>query len=253
MVYLFDNCVEGANQPIEYLGNDLGAFLNTIQYTNGAQVPQIDLVAFSLGGLIARDYLAGLQPSEALTPPTTTLVRDMVLIATPNFGSFVAGNYATEIEAGTQSGELVPGSSFLWNLANWNQRSDDLRGVNTIAVVGNAGEYLPNLSSGTENNNASDGIVSLTSASMGFVYPHTAANTSIVPYCHVDPVDVTNTTLGTYLCNAPGIANVTEYQPVYRDRSFALSWRHIGLAVHRNDAWPRTLICRPTGECSSPC
>jgi uncharacterized protein (TIGR03437 family) len=210
IVYLFDNCVEDPNQPIETLGNDLGTFLNSIQYTNGAQVPQVDLVGFSLGGLIARAYLAGLQPTELLTPPTNTLVRNMVLIASPNFGSFVAGNYATEIEIGTQSGELVPASSFLWNLATWNQRTDDLRGVNAIAVIGNAGEYLPNLSSGIENNNASDGIVSLSSASLGFVYPHSASATRIVPYCHVDPSAFTNTTLGTFLCDAPGIANVTD-------------------------------------------
>jgi uncharacterized protein (TIGR03437 family) len=209
IVYLFDNCVEDPNQPIEALGNDLGTFLNSIQYDTGAQVPQIDLVGFSLGGLIARAYLAGLQPNESLTPPTNTLVRDMVLIASPNFGSFVAGNYAAEIQTGTQSGELVPGSAFLWNLATWNQRTDDLRGVNAIAVIGNAGEYLPNLSSGTENNNASDGTVSLASASLGFVYPHSASATRIVPYCHVDPSAFTNTTLGTFLCNAPGIANVT--------------------------------------------
>jgi uncharacterized protein (TIGR03437 family) len=233
IVYLFDNCVEGANEPIEDLGIDLGTYLNSIEYTTGAQVPQVDLVAFSLGGLIARAYLAGLQPTEAITPPTNTLVRDMVLIATPNFGSFVLGNYSTEIEVGTQSGELVPGSSFLWNLANWNQRSDDLRGVNTIAVVGNAGEYLPNLSSGIENNNASDGIASLTSASLGFVYPHTASATRVVPYCHVDPVDFTNTTLGTYLCDAPGIANVTDTnqytgQIVRSFLSGTTAWQSIG-------------------------
>jgi len=209
IVYLFDNCVEDPNQPIEALGNDLGTFLNSIQYDTGAQVPQIDLVGFSLGGLIARAYLAGLQPNESLLPPTNTLVRDMVLIATPNFGSFVAGGYAAEIQTGTQSGELVPGSAFLWNLATWNQRTDDLRGVNAIAVIGNAGEYLPNLSSGIENNNASDGIVSLSSASLGFVYPHSTSATRIVPYCHVDPSAFTNTTLGAFLCNAPGIANVT--------------------------------------------
>src|SRR5580704_7313390 len=168
IVYLFDNCVEDPNQPIEVLGNDLGTFLNSIQYDTGAQVPQIDLVGFSLGGLIARAYLAGLQPNESLTPPTNTLVHNMVLIATPNFGAFAAGNYASEIQTGTQSGELVPGSSFLWNLANWNQRSDDLRGVNTIAVIGNAGAFIPNLSSSTVLSNASDGIVSLTSASLGF-------------------------------------------------------------------------------------
>jgi uncharacterized protein (TIGR03437 family) len=209
IVYLFDNCVEDPNQPIESLANDLGTFLNSIQYDTGGQVPQIDLVAFSLGGLIARAYLAGLQPNESLLPPNNTLVRDMVLIASPNFGSFVAGNYATDIETGTQSGELVPGSALLWNLATWNQRTDDLRGVNAIAVIGNAGEYLPNLSSGIENNNASDGVVSLSSASLGFVYPHSASATRIVPYCHVDPSAFTNTTLGAFLCNAPGIANVT--------------------------------------------
>ena len=31
----------------------------------------------------------------------------------------------------------------------------------------------------------------------------------IVPYCHVDPSDFTNTTLGTFDCDAAGIANVT--------------------------------------------
>ena len=122
VVYLFDNCLEDPNQPIETLANDLGAFLNTIKYDDGTQVPQIDLVAHSMGGLIARAYLAGLQPNQTYTPPANTLVRKLVLIATPNFGSFFAGNYGTSIGVGTQSAELVPGSSFLWNLATWNQQ-----------------------------------------------------------------------------------------------------------------------------------
>ena len=208
VVYLFDNCLEDANATIETLGNDLGAFLNTIQYDTGAQVPQIDLVGFSMGGLIARSYLAGLQPSQAFTPPSPTLVHKLVLIATPNFGSFVAGNYYTEIPNGTQSGELIPGSAFLWNLANWNQRTDDVRGVSTIAVVGNAGTYTPNLSSGTLLNNASDGVVSLTSASAGFIAEQPSV-TRIVPYCHVDPSVFTNASFGVYACNAAGIANIT--------------------------------------------
>ena len=143
-VYLFDNCLEDPGQSIETLGIDLGNFLNAIKYDTGAQVPQIDLVGFSMGGLIARAYLAGLQPNQTLTPPTTTLVRKLVLIATPNFGSFVAGNYAFTITPGSQSAELEPGSEFLWNLGTWNQRSDDLRGVSAIAVIGNAGFYSPN-------------------------------------------------------------------------------------------------------------
>jgi len=45
VVYLFDNCAVDPGNTIEALGADLGAFLNTIQYDSGAQVPQIDLVA----------------------------------------------------------------------------------------------------------------------------------------------------------------------------------------------------------------
>jgi uncharacterized protein (TIGR03437 family) len=208
VVYLFDNCLEDANQSIETLANDLGDFLNSIKYDDGTQVPQIDLVCHSMGGLIARAYLAGLQPNQTYTPPANTLVRKLVLIATPNFGSFVVGNYVSTIIAGTQSAELAPGSAFLWNLATWNQRGDDLRGVDAIAIAGNAGSYSPSLSSGVVLANASDGLVSLTSASLGFV-SQKAALTRIVPYCHVDPSAFTNLSFGSFNCNAPGIANVT--------------------------------------------
>ena len=230
VVYLFDNCVEDPGQLIETLGNDLGTFLNSITYDNGQQVPQIDLVGFSMGGLIARAYLAGLQPDQSLLPPTTTLVRDLVLIATPNFGSFVAGNYAVEL-TGTQSAELVPASGFLWNLATWNQRSDDLRGVNAIAVIGNAGLYTPNLSATTSLTNASDGLVSLTSAALGFVDQPVA--TRILPYCHVDPSAFTTTLFGAFECNAPGIANVTSTAHYTGEivRSFlagTTAWQSIG-------------------------
>src|ERR1019366_5905134 len=126
VVYLFDNCLEDPNQPIEILGNDLATFPSTILYENGTQVEQIDLVAHSMGGLIARSYLAGLQSNQTYTPPAPALVRDLVLIASPNFGSFVAGNFVNGLAAGTQSPEMVPGSAFLWNLATWNQRGDDL-------------------------------------------------------------------------------------------------------------------------------
>lgn len=208
VVYFFDNCAEGADQTIETLAGDLATFLGTVTYDNGTQVTQIDLVAHSLGGLIARAYLAGLQPNETLLPPVNTFVRDLVLIATPNFGSFVAANYTNIIPIGTQSAELIPGSAFLWNLATWNQHVDDLRGVNAIAVIGNAGIYVSNLT-GITLANASDGIVSTTSASLGFVAQNATA-TRIVPYCQVDPGAFTNTSLEPFNCNAPGIANVTD-------------------------------------------
>jgi uncharacterized protein (TIGR03437 family) len=212
-VFFFDNCVEDPNDTIEGIAGHLATFLTKITYDNGDQVPQIDLVAFSMGGLIARAYLAGLQTDGTALPPATTFVRDLVLIATPNFGSFVAGNYITVLaadELGVQSAELIPGSSFLWNLATWNQRGDDLRGVNALAIVGNAGPYVASLSSTTETTYASDGLVSETSAALGFALPD-ATPTQVVPYCHVDPSVFTNTAiLGTFNCDAAGIANVTD-------------------------------------------
>ncbi len=232
VVYLFDNCLIDPNQSIETLGNDLGTYLNSIQYDNGTQVPQIDLVAFSLGGLIARSYLAGLQPGESLTPPANTLVGKLVLISTPNFCSFVVGNLCHRTFClSTQTAELIPGSSFLWNLANWNQRTDDLRGVSAIAIIGNAGTYASSTST-TVLNNASDGIVSLTSASAGFVSEQ-ASVTRIVPYCQVDPSAFTNTVFGAFACNAPGIANVTSGSHYTGEivRSFLAgtsSWQSIG-------------------------
>ena len=236
VVYLFDNCAVDPGNTIEALGADLGVFLNTIKYDSGAQVPQIDLVAHSMGGLIARAYLAGIQPNQTFLPPAPTLVRKLVLIATPNFGSFVAGNYQYGLAAaGSQSAELAPGSAFLWNLNTWNQRGDDLRGVGAIAVVGNAGAYTPNLSSSYVLNGASDGLVSLTSASLGFALPVSTFPTRVVPYCHIDPIAFTNISLGTFACNAPGIANVTDTSHATGQivRSFlagTTAWSSVGTA-----------------------
>jgi uncharacterized protein (TIGR03437 family) len=240
VVYFFDNCTVDPNQTIEVLGNDLATYLNSIKYDNGDQVPQIDLVAFSMGGLIARAYLAGLQTTGTATPPVTTLVRDLILIATPNFGSFVAGNYATTLSAspGTQDAELIPGSSFLWNLATWNQRGDDLRGVNALAIVGNAGPYLASLSASTQLTNASDGLVSETSAALGFALL-SSTPTQVVPYCHVDPSVFTNTIFGTFNCTAAGIANVTSTTQETGEivRSFLAGnsdWQSIGVAAAKD-------------------
>lgn len=209
-VFFFDNCAEDPGQTVEVLGNDLAAALSSIKYSDGTQVQQIDVVAFSLGGLIARSYLAGLQPNGSLNPPSNPLIHRMVLIATPNFGSYLTESIATNIPSGSQAFELIPGSALQWNLANWNQRTGDLRGAATIAIAGNAGTYtLTSPTTGTQQlNGAGDGVVSLTSASVGFV-DQKASETRIVPYCHVDPSTFTNTALGSYLCNAGGIANVT--------------------------------------------
>jgi uncharacterized protein (TIGR03437 family) len=239
VVYFFDNCKADPNQPIETLGNDFASLINSITYDDGTPVPQIDVVAHSMGGLIVRSYLAGLQLDGTLTPPANPRIGKLVLIATPNFGSFVAQNFSAIITPASQSAEMIPGSALLWNLATWNQRIDDLRGVNAIAVVGNAGSYTNSLN-GASLSNASDGLVSLTSASLGFVSQQTIV-TRIVPYCHVDPSAFTNASLMPYNCNAAGIANITsESHPTGQIvRSFLagnILWQAIG-STPNNDVY----------------
>jgi uncharacterized protein (TIGR03437 family) len=189
-VYFFDNCVEGANQKIEDLGNALAQVLNLIHYDTGAPVPQFDLVAHSMGGLIARAYLAGLQSNGQFVPPANPHVRKLVLIATPNFGSYKALNI------GQQTAEMIPGSALLWELGTWNQGGDDLRGVDALAIIGNAGQ-----------GNTGDGVVSLTSASLGFARDQ--SRTRILPYCHTASSFFTGI-LGAMDCTGTSIAKSPE-------------------------------------------
>ena len=213
-VAFFNNCDYG-DTTIEGLAAALGTFLGSQTYTDKTPVVQFDLVTHSMGGLIARAYLSGLQENGSLQPPANDMVRKLILIASPNFGSFLAANYSLITDLGTQTSEMIPGSGFLWNAGTWNQRNDDLRGVDALAIIGNAGWWensalLPT----TKLSNASDGVVSLTSASLGFAgalygladqYP---LRTRIVAYCHADQGFFTDIAM---TCTAPstGIANVT--------------------------------------------
>lgn len=207
-VYFFDNCVEQSvnGSSIEQLGLTLGQFLNTIQYAGGGLVPQIDLVSHSMGGLIVRSYLAGLQGNGSLGPVLNPRVRKFIEIGTPNFGSFLAANDSDLLANGTQAAEMVPGSSFLWNLATWNQHGDDLRGVDALAIIGNASYWKSSIFATTQLNNASDGVVSVTSASLNFA--RDPSRTRILGYCHIGP----DSSAYTYIdCNNKGgIANVDQ-------------------------------------------
>ncbi len=176
----FDTCAECPNCTIENLGIMLNILINgsatqnPLEYTNGTLVPQIDLITFDMGGLVARAYLSGLKPSGAFFTPLNPRIRKFVEIAAPNFGLYLAIQYQNQ-----QTLEFVPGSPLLWNLARWNQGSDDLRGVDALAIIGNAG---------TLNGIAgeSDGVVSTTSASLGFATGVAQNRTRILNYCHTN-------------------------------------------------------------------
>jgi pimeloyl-ACP methyl ester carboxylesterase len=171
-VYFFENCTECPSCAIEQLGADLGTFLDSIQYSNGTPVPQVDVIAHSMGGLIVRSYLSGKQfTSGAFNPPNNPKVRKAIFIATPHFGSYQA-SVGDLFLGGSQTNEMTLGSQFLFDLATWNQFGDDLRGADALAIIGNA-----------VLGSKGDGVVSLTSASLRFVEPD--VRTRIVPYCHI--------------------------------------------------------------------
>ncbi len=173
-VAFFNHCFYG-DIPIEDLAAQFGNYLNGLSYTDGTPVSEVDVVAHSMGGLIVRAYLSGKQKTPGLfSPPTNMKIRKFVEIATPNFGSFIAP------DIGVQAPEMVPGSQLLWDLATWNQGGDDLRGVDALAIVGNGGPCCTLINPPWQN--ASDGVVSLTSASLGFA--RDSSRTRILPYCH---------------------------------------------------------------------
>ena len=229
-VYFFDNC-ECPNCTIERLAEDFGRALNLIRYDNGEPVPRVDVVAHSMGGLILRAYLAGKQEAPGkFAPLNNPRIRKVIFTATPHFGSYqAAGPLATFLPSLTQANEMKPGSQFLLDLATWNQGRDDLRGVDAIAIVGDQGVW-------NNTTRASDGLVSLTSASLDFARPD--ERTRIVPYCHfqMDSGSLAANLLG---CAGPGIAFIdSSAHPTYRIiRSFlddTNQWQFIGTSPALN-------------------
>jgi IPT/TIG domain len=94
--------------------------------------------------------------------------------------------------------------------------------VDALAVIGDAGAY------GTTNN-ASDGVVSLTSGSLNFT--RADQRTRVVPYCHVTPGFFTG--LGMSCSNNQGIADINDPSHLTAQivRSFLAdtsSWQSIG-------------------------
>ena len=224
-VYFFENCTECPGCPIEKLGADLSAFLTSL----GA--PQVDVIAHSMGGLIVRSYLSGKQQTSGVfSPPATAYIRKAIFVATPHFGSFQADSpiVATLFGNNAQTTQMQRASQFVWDLATWNQFSDDLRGVDALAVIGNAG-YWQSFA------NASDGVVLLTSGSLEFAE---TGRTRVVDYCHItlSSGGLESQYLG---CAGPGIAYIDSpsHQTYQIVSSFLLSttaWQRVGAAPAGN-------------------
>ena len=189
----FDNCAF-RRVSIEALGNEFRDFLEKLTYIGGGKVDQVDVVAHSLGGLILRSYLSGKQLDGSYTPPANTKIRKAILIGVPHAGSNLAMLGGSDI----QLTQLAVASQFVFDLATWNQNTEDLRGVDAVAILGDAGNG--GFGGGPK---FSDGVVSLTSGSLEAWLP---GRTRILPgYCHISGG------LASLICNPSdkGIADIT--------------------------------------------
>src|SRR3954469_11421816 len=133
----FDNCAvtstSSGRPTIEQLGSAFGTFLHGLRYTDGTAVTEVDVVAHSMGGLILRSYLAGKADATpaAYAPPVDTGIRKAVFLATPHFGTALAGLLGND----AQTQEMALGSQFLFDLNTWNGGLDDLRGVDALSIA----------------------------------------------------------------------------------------------------------------------
>ncbi len=222
----FDNCSSPGKPAIEDLGASFGAFLANLKYDDGTPVDQVDVIAHSMGGLIVRSYLSGKQfAGAAFIPPAETRIRKVIFLATPHFGTGVALGLGLD----AQLDELASGSRFLFDLATWNQGTDDLRGVDAIAAIGNGGSGRATMPG------FDDGVVALTSGSLQFYLPD---RTRVLPYCHVDGGGLISI-VGYCSSNAKGIADIRSAtqdtaQLIVSFLNGTVDWQSIGQGVADN-------------------
>lgn len=232
----FDNCAVTSSLPgkpsIEALGAAFGAFLGSLQYTDGTPVTQVDVVAHSMGGLIVRSYLAGKVDSTPATfaPPAHTGIRKVIFLGTPHFGTALAA----ELGADTQTQEMALGSQFLFDLNTWYEGLDDLRGVDALAVAGTGGTGIE---SGTISlgGGLDDGVVTINSASVAFLR---AGRTRLVPACHASLSLLT--TFGLCSKSAQPIANIQDDSNVAGQIILSFltgtsQWQSLGQALEDNN------------------
>ncbi|MBK9169247.1 MAG: hypothetical protein IPM24_17545 [Bryobacterales bacterium] len=226
----FNNCSVAGKPPIEDLGRAFGTFLRGLRHTDGAPVNEVDIVAHSMGGLIVRSFLSGKQAAvPAFAPPGTTGIRKIVFVAAPHFGSALPSTLAP---ADAQGQQLVRGHPLQYDLATWNQGSEDLRGIDAISVLGNIGGG----SLFASPQRSHDSTVTLSSGSLDFIEP---GRTRILPYCHVTPSGIV-VLLGLCPANAPALAamNNADHLTARIVRSFLNGtdeWKSIGDAPAQNE------------------
>ncbi|MBM3753497.1 MAG: hypothetical protein FJW38_05915 [Acidobacteria bacterium] len=218
-VIFFNNCSAPATTASRATIEEMGAALGT--RLAAVSAAQVDVFMHSLGGLILRSYLSGKQnASGVFRPPATHKIRKAVFLGTPHFGPGFAGLIGAVAGSDPQVRSLLPGSQFMLDLNTWNQGGDDLRGIDALAVIGNAAPI-------DGVNNGGDGVVALSSGSL--LFAASDERNRVVPMCHTDAGPLR---LLTSSCRPPFLANV--------DSDDHLSWRIVRSFLAGTEDW-RTL------------
>lgn len=163
----------------------LGAFLQNCRYhEQSGATGQVDIIAHSMGGLIATVYLSG----ESSVGPNLgsrviageqSLVRRLVTLGSPLAGGTVA--HVPGVTVGLQIQEMKDASALHWDLSD--RRWDFLKamgggsfGSRVLNVVGVAGQDCP----------LSDGIIASYGASHGYASPSASVLVVSAVHSHSD-------------------------------------------------------------------
>ncbi|MBI4470396.1 MAG: hypothetical protein HY650_13855 [Acidobacteria bacterium] len=146
-------------QPIAQLAGRLADQIEAVR--ERLRVSQVDIVCHSMGGLIARAYIAGLARKGDATVPYRSDIRKLVMAGTPNFGSVEAGFAVLPPGCSkAHASELRIGSKFIWELQqDWASQSP---ANDVLVIAGTRGRILL----GSNVTDDHDGVVSIYSAAL---------------------------------------------------------------------------------------
>ena len=166
--YEFDYTEDsGTDTSIGELAEKLGLHIDSVLEDSHAD--QVDVVAYSMGGLIARQYICD-DPSPK--------VRRLVQIATPNYGLGLATLLAT-FRHSEQVMEMRYGSDFLYRFHVDSESNVNLSAVDYLTIVGDIEGGLPQ---DRFHYVAGDGVVDVISAAC--VQFSDYEHQRVVPYKH---------------------------------------------------------------------
>lgn len=158
---------------------------------------QVDIVAHSMGGLIARAYIAGMAQDKANSNsriPYDDDIRRLIMAGTPNYGAapsflqYLGGLESTACTVNRQACEMVFGSNFVWSLTErWRDvvlRKNRFPVSNLLAISGTNDGFTANCVE-----DIGDGIVGIASSAL----PYDEQDSFLpdiqrryVPYRHAD-------------------------------------------------------------------